>query len=80
MERHRHPSSLAAAFDPQRNALAMLRLGLAGLVAVTHATQIGFGWQWSQGQVSSRTSLRFEVLAPVYLSRRSTNIFLALIV
>jgi peptidoglycan/LPS O-acetylase OafA/YrhL len=36
---------LAQAFDPQRNALAVLRLGLAGVVAVAHGLAVGFGWQ-----------------------------------
>jgi peptidoglycan/LPS O-acetylase OafA/YrhL len=41
--------SLAAAFDPRSNALAVIRLGLAGLVALTHATEIGFGRQATIG-------------------------------
>ena len=36
---------LAAAFDPRHNALAAMRLGLAGLVAFAHAWSVGFGHQ-----------------------------------
>ncbi|WP_369132372.1 acyltransferase family protein [Modestobacter sp. I12A-02662] len=39
-----HPStSLAGVFDPRRNSLSVLRLGLAAVVAVTHALTNGFG-------------------------------------
>jgi peptidoglycan/LPS O-acetylase OafA/YrhL len=37
--------TLAAVFDPHRNSLAVLRLGLAALVAVAHALSVGFGYQ-----------------------------------
>lgn len=43
--RSRPTSSLAAAFDPHDNALDLLRLVLAGTVAVVHTTLIGFGHQ-----------------------------------
>jgi peptidoglycan/LPS O-acetylase OafA/YrhL len=42
--------TLAQAFDPGRNSLAMMRLGLAGLVAVGHGLSIGFGWQPALGR------------------------------
>jgi peptidoglycan/LPS O-acetylase OafA/YrhL len=42
---HRPVQVLAQAFDPRRNALAVLRLGLAGVVAVAHGLAVGFGWQ-----------------------------------
>lgn len=37
--------TVAEAFDPRRNSLGALRLALAVLVAVTHATAVGFGHQ-----------------------------------
>jgi peptidoglycan/LPS O-acetylase OafA/YrhL len=37
--------TLAAAFDPRRNSLTMMRLGLALLVAVAHALSNGYEWQ-----------------------------------
>ncbi|WP_169064053.1 acyltransferase family protein [Geodermatophilus dictyosporus] len=37
--------TLAQAFDPRRNSLAVLRLGFAAVVAVAHALAVGFGWQ-----------------------------------
>ncbi len=48
---HRPPSdvrwpggqTLAAAFDPRRNSLAMMRLGLAGVVAVAHSLGVAYG-------------------------------------
>ncbi|MBM7807016.1 peptidoglycan/LPS O-acetylase OafA/YrhL [Geodermatophilus bullaregiensis] len=43
------PQTLAGAFDPRRNSLAMMRVGLAGVVAVAHALSTGFGWQPSLG-------------------------------
>ncbi len=45
---HRWPT-VAEAFDPRHNGLGALRLGLALLVAVTHATAVGFGHQPSVG-------------------------------
>ena len=36
---------LASEFDPRRNSLTLLRLGLALVVAVTHGQVNGFGWQ-----------------------------------
>lgn len=41
--------SLAQAFDPRRNALDVLRLLLAGTVAVVHTLQLGFGRQPQAG-------------------------------
>jgi peptidoglycan/LPS O-acetylase OafA/YrhL len=41
---------LADAFDPRRNALAAMRLGFAGVVALTHAWAVGFGHQPHIGQ------------------------------
>lgn len=40
---------LATAFDPRRNALDVLRLGLAGLVALVHTMELGFGHQPQTG-------------------------------
>lgn len=37
--------TLAEAFDPRSNALSLMRLGLAGTVAVVHAMAVGFGYQ-----------------------------------
>ncbi|WP_369140737.1 acyltransferase family protein [Modestobacter versicolor] len=42
--------SLAGAFDPRRNALGFLRLLFAGVVALIHAWQTGFGHQPSVGR------------------------------
>jgi len=41
--------TLAQAFDPRRNALDVLRLLLAGTVAVVHGLQLGFGHQPQAG-------------------------------
>ncbi|GAB6897678.1 acyltransferase family protein [Kineosporia succinea] len=40
-----HPPTLATAFDPRDNALNVMRLALAVLVAVVHASFLGYGWQ-----------------------------------
>jgi peptidoglycan/LPS O-acetylase OafA/YrhL len=45
----RPSTSLAGAFDPRSNSLSVLRLGLAAVVAVTHAQTNGFGWQTHLG-------------------------------
>jgi len=42
--------SLAEAFSPRHNSLAMMRLGLAGVVAVAHALTLGYGHQPSLGR------------------------------
>lgn len=41
----RRPRTLAEAYDPRSNAFDVLRLVLAGTVAVTHAMQLALGWQ-----------------------------------
>lgn len=43
------PRTLAQAYDPRSNAFDVLRLALAGAVAVTHAMQLALGWQPSIG-------------------------------
>lgn len=40
---------LGARFDPRSNSLSLMRLVLASLVAVHHATAIGFGVEWGIG-------------------------------
>jgi peptidoglycan/LPS O-acetylase OafA/YrhL len=44
--------TLAGTFSARSNSLAMMRLGLAALVAVTHALAIGFGWQPHLGRTA----------------------------
>ncbi|MGQ7297585.1 acyltransferase family protein [Quadrisphaera sp. KR29] len=41
----RGPRVLAEAYDPRRNAFDVVRLVLAGTVAVTHAMELALGWQ-----------------------------------
>lgn len=41
----RQRRTLADAFDPRSNALDVLRLVFASVVAITHATAIAYGWQ-----------------------------------
>ncbi|WP_218974890.1 acyltransferase [Streptomyces sp. NP160] len=45
----RRPRTLAQAYDPRGNAFDVLRLALAGTVAVTHAMQLALGWQPTVG-------------------------------
>ncbi len=42
--------TLETAFRPRANALALMRLGLAGAVAVAHGLELGAGWQPSLGR------------------------------
>lgn len=51
--------TLREAFDPRRNSLTMMRLALAGLVAVAHALAVAFGWQpqFHEDPVLGRTTL-----------------------
>lgn len=48
--RDRLGPNLDEAFDPKANSLTMLRLALASIVALVHASAIGFGWQPSFGE------------------------------
>lgn len=48
--RTRRVQTLAEAFSPGRNSLAMMRLGLAGTVAWAHAWAVGFGHQPDLGE------------------------------
>jgi peptidoglycan/LPS O-acetylase OafA/YrhL len=48
--RHGGRLTLASAFSPRSNALAVLRLTLAGAVAVTHGLELGAGWQPALGR------------------------------
>lgn len=44
------PRTLAQAYDPRSNAFDLLRLVLAGTVAVTHVMQLALGWQPTIGR------------------------------
>jgi peptidoglycan/LPS O-acetylase OafA/YrhL len=67
----RRVARLADAFDPRHNALAALRLGFAGLVALAHAWSVGFGHQPRIGQtdVSALAVDGFFVLSGFLVAR-----------
>ncbi|MGY2078777.1 acyltransferase family protein [Modestobacter sp. SYSU DS0657] len=48
----RPASTLSSEFDPRRNSLTVLRLVLAGIVAVGHALLVGFGHQPALGRTN----------------------------
>ncbi len=63
--------SLAEAFDPRGNALDVLRLALAVVVALTHATLLGFGWQpvWGSAYLGDLAVDGFFVLSGFLVAR-----------
>lgn len=68
--------TLSDRFDPRRNSLAMMRLGLAATVAVVHAQAIGWGDQPAVGStaVGDLAVDAFFVISGFLVTRSATRL------